>query len=236
MGSTDCDGKPTGTGKPVMNRFLENLSKRELEIRAETVLQKVWGGIIKDGPIDVEGILEMEFNLRLFIGRPEDIGQTEGVLGAIFFEQREVFVNEALLGAPGRYRFTLAHELGHWVLHQDVVDPIEYAWPFVPGKQHRGRRILCRAGESSPLERQANIFAAALLMPRWTFSNKVHAIAEDMGLVRSSSGYVAHEEGFARLIESLSSMFAVSRESAKYRLVELSLVSIGDHAQEHFVL
>ncbi len=50
-------------------------------------------------------------------------------------------------------RFTLAHEIGHWLLHPSVV-------------VHRERALdLTRTVRRSPIERDADLFAAELLMP-----------------------------------------------------------------------
>jgi Zn-dependent peptidase ImmA (M78 family) len=63
---------------------------------------------------------------------------------------------------PARRRFTIAHELGHWRLHRDVEE----------------RGVFCRAATIEPqdtrarpplppAEDEANVFAAAVLMPAW---------------------------------------------------------------------
>jgi Zn-dependent peptidase ImmA (M78 family) len=57
--------------------------------------------------------------------------------------------------APGRRRFTIAHELGHWYLHADRSSDGQYT-RFCRGPDLRGTR-----GE----EGEANQFASALLMP-----------------------------------------------------------------------
>lgn len=58
--------------------------------------------------------------------------------------------------AASRQRFTVAHELGHLLLHPDKKIP-------------EGGRILFRNGSYSPQEREANAFASELLMPTdWT--------------------------------------------------------------------
>jgi hypothetical protein len=64
--------------------------------------------------------------------------------------------------SPGRRRFTIAHELGHWRLH-------------CRGQRHARAAVYCRSEEiggdletlrmGSVREREANRFAAALLMP-----------------------------------------------------------------------
>ena len=61
---------------------------------------------------------------------------------------------------PPRRRFTIGHELGHWVMHRT-------------GQQ----ALFCRrttvdeAGErpERDIEEEASVFAAALLMPQWRF-------------------------------------------------------------------
>jgi Zn-dependent peptidase ImmA (M78 family) len=58
----------------------------------------------------------------------------------------------------GRFRFTLAHEVGHWQLHRHVhLRPQVSAQPA----------FLCRTSQSrARVEWQADYFAAALLLPR----------------------------------------------------------------------
>src|SRR5687768_11738442 len=57
--------------------------------------------------------------------------------------------------APTRQRFTIAHEIGHLVMH-----------PGKPMFIDRFVRVNWRNGESDQHEVQANAFAAELLMPR----------------------------------------------------------------------
>lgn len=56
---------------------------------------------------------------------------------------------------PRRQRFTLAHELAHFILHRDLIDT-----SLVDDTMYRG-------GLSDPMERQANKLAADILMPVW---------------------------------------------------------------------
>lgn len=60
--------------------------------------------------------------------------------------------------SAGRRRFTLSHEIGHWVCQCDE------------GRAPAPEPILCRAsdipsGVNTPHEREANNFAASLLLP-----------------------------------------------------------------------
>jgi Zn-dependent peptidase ImmA (M78 family) len=94
-------------------------------------------------------------------------------------------------GEPApRRRFTLAHEVGHWVCQV---------------LEGRGAPVMCRAdvvgvGEGKALEREANVFAAELLMPE--------------ELVR---------ERFDGVVETAAAMFRVSEEAICWRLYNLRL-------------
>jgi predicted transcriptional regulator len=95
--------------------------------------------------------------------------------------------------APARQRFTLAHELGHWVCQV---------------KEGHEAPVYCRAADVAPtadraLEREANVFAAELLMPE----SPVRAEWE-----RAASA------------EELAGWFGVSDEAMGWRLYNLGVV------------
>jgi Zn-dependent peptidase ImmA (M78 family) len=101
-------------------------------------------------------------------------GDEMGVSGLLVPAERRVLVNAA--ESPARRRFTLAHEVGHWVCQ--VLEG--HAAP-----------IYCRAeevgvGEGKALEREANVFAAELVMPkravREVFDGSAEACAETFGV------------------------------------------------------
>jgi len=87
--------------------------------------------------------------LGLAVGERDDLE----VSGMLLPAERQIWLNAN--EPPARQRFTLAHELGHWVCQH-------LAGRTVP--------VFCRAaevgvGEGRLLEREANVFAAELLMP-----------------------------------------------------------------------
>lgn len=90
---------------------------------------------------------------------------------------------------PRRKRFTLAHEIAHYILHRDLIGD---------GITDRG---LYRSRLSDTVERQANRYAANLLMPA--------------ALVRASWW-----EG-DRSLSGMAARFNVSEEAARIRLKEL---------------
>jgi Zn-dependent peptidase ImmA (M78 family) len=64
---------------------------------------------------------------------------------------------------PGRRRFAIAHELGHWELHKKQSHLLACT----------DEDLLARYG-ASPLEVEASVFAGALLMPEHLFLNRVN--------------------------------------------------------------
>lgn len=134
-------------------------------------------------PVDIEGLvfdyLYPEHGVAFFNDQPLDAEGRQGVLGVTYPFQNEIHVDEQLAdeGHTGRYRFTVAHEIGHWVLHRPL---------FVDGQ--RAREATGRGGDEPslvtlerdvfgredddggepdyrPEEWQANVFAIWLLLP-----------------------------------------------------------------------
>jgi hypothetical protein len=143
----------------------------ELEQHAETVLGEVpvwiWDG--RALPIPVEEIAGSCHSLLVrdvaemssAPGAPE-LAPGQQLSGLLLADRREIWVNAAEAREwPGRRRFTIGHELGHWCLHRR------------PGQVS----LFCRHGQVEPTEKaetdpehlstegEANVFAAALTMP-----------------------------------------------------------------------
>jgi hypothetical protein len=91
-------------------------------------------------------------DLRLLDGAPKDLGRISGLLdpGAqtIWIDRAEAARSDA------RRRFTIAHEIGHWILHTNNGRE--------PAKLHCRPADLRRRDHR---EGEANMFASALLMP-----------------------------------------------------------------------
>ncbi len=142
-----------------------------IEQRAEETLAQVpswiWDG--ESLPIPVEAIADSCF--QLLVRDVEDMSAAPGcpeveegqsLSGLLLASSGEIWVNAAEAREwPPRRRFTIGHELGHWVMHRT-------------GQQ----ALFCRRGTVAPedevadtrpplpvTEEEANAFAAALLMP-----------------------------------------------------------------------
>jgi hypothetical protein len=85
------------------------------------------------------------------------------VLGMLDPSNARVILNELHFDDfeenPGLCRYTLGHEIGHWLFHADAARSGTLSL-------FEGGRIWCRNGSKDPAERQAEMFSARLLMPR----------------------------------------------------------------------
>lgn len=103
---------------------------------------------------------------------------SEGVSGLCDFNSARIYVNK--YDSVVRQTFTMAHELGHWLLHREIFlkDPDRY--PVLPRFSDPNR--------SDPLEKEANKFAACLLVPERLLKPvrgaPVSALAKSFGVSR----------------------------------------------------
>lgn len=117
------------------------------------------------------------------------------VSGVIELEQGRPAISYNEADVPVRQRFTIAHEIGHYVLgHLNAGTP-----------RFRDPATNFSSAADSNDERQANRFAADLLMP-----------AETVQYAITKREY--------RGIAKLAALFGVSQVAMKYRLVQLGLI------------
>lgn len=147
-------------------------------IRAEEAAIKVLSEKWDDQyPVNVDEIAEqMNIDIR-YVNLPT------GTAGLIIKSPHEcrpiIFLDKDL--TPQRRRFTIAHEIGHYVEHVSVngIDsgvPLWYDDPKLQSEEIRAARRPTQNGEpdTTVSEIFADAFAHALLMPAWevkTFSN-----------------------------------------------------------------
>lgn len=152
---------------------------------AADVLREFWDGNLPVRP----DLIAMRQGIEVLEAPMSDSGQIQRSLDGTF----RIIVNSS--ESSTRNRFTIAHELGHYNLgHMD------------------GETTLCRDGPedySTPnphvREREANDFAARLLMP------------EDA--IRYVLGH-----GHATSVQELKAMFGVSEVAMRFRLKNLGLL------------
>jgi Zn-dependent peptidase ImmA (M78 family) len=163
-----------------MAKFVPYLSEDEIERDATSLLAEYAQkrGVVIAPPIPIDDIVEKHLKLgvefddthRLF-GVPRAPEGDADILGAIFFDERRIVIDESLdpeenSFKEGRYRFTLAHEGGgHWRLHRPLFakDPAQVSLFGAPTPHS----VVCRSSQDKErVEWQANFYASCLLMPK----------------------------------------------------------------------
>ncbi len=118
----------------------------------EKVQRQVSELIRKNGvtrpPVPVESIAE-NLGIEIRFEAAED-----DLSGALIRKPKEVVIGVNSAHHPNRQRFTIAHEIGHFILHKGIKLHVDEDF-----------RVNLRDGSANWEEIEANAFAAELLMP-----------------------------------------------------------------------
>ncbi len=193
-----------------------DLSAESIEDRADTLRLEysAWAGTDASKPVSVEVVAEQYLGYEIDIS-DSGMFSNPDCMGGILFESKTITVNAAVAEHEGRYNFTLAHEIGHHALHRAH---------YLRNKQPRGEQVICREVGSKPLiERQADRFAAALLMP----AEQVKSVYEILlaGSQPADKPSTGQLRGIAARVLEIGGFSHVSNTAMVNRLIDLGLVS-----------
>jgi len=172
----------------VIRRKKRKVSESPVAKSVATVLEDARNAGLQLLPFDVEGLLDLYGilvsyeNMDDLSGYVEKRGST-WVLGVNLYHSRR------------RKRFTMAHELGHICLHAQVLE----------GQKRREEQIFFRSKLTNDIEKEANMFASNLLIPKDLLFAQIN-------------------DGKKRLSE-LSDIFDVSLDAMRYKAYKLGLIS-----------
>lgn len=164
----------------------------KIEFAAEQVLNQLKLNVV---PVPVE---EVASKLNIKIGREP----SEDFSGLLIRKDGIALIGVNSTESHVRQRFTVAHELGHYFLHPKQDSFVDYR------DNNTNKKEMMR----SPRERQANAFAAALLMPRSKIVKDVKTLFKQ--------GIDLED------ISELAEKYEVSDEAMKYRLMNLHLIRL----------
>lgn len=178
------------------------LSKRDIDNESVVFLKENSpNSLQKLGMLDLESIAELKLGLKIEYQKLDEDGELLGM--TIFktgyvdvfdenntickkkFEKGTIVLNEMLINnlkLQGRYQFTLAHEIGHWILHRKefIEDQNQINLFNIVANTTENNYIKCLnrdvvynkvvasklKTDLDWLEWQANYFGASILMPR----------------------------------------------------------------------
>jgi Zn-dependent peptidase ImmA (M78 family) len=131
-------------------------------------------------PFPYENISDVKNDVEILFG-DFDEESLISISGVIFYKEPEnsfkIMINS--VKSKTRQNFTIAHELGHYFLHQDV---LKSAKVIVDDDNYvENKRVLYSTEDiknRDQIEFEANFFAAALLMPKNLVSDAWNRIAD----------------------------------------------------------
>lgn len=124
---------------------------KQAHIAASQILESMF---VSEPPVDTDAIAQ-ELGLTIFEMKMPD--KLKNVAGFLDYEEMEIVVNQD--DHKVKQNFTVAHEIGHFVLHKDQIEnnPGIYK-ALLRSEQYDG---------NEEFEKQANAFAVELLAPKY---------------------------------------------------------------------
>ena len=210
------------------------LADPQIERATMELLRKYakWKGAPARPPIPVDAITEGLLGLTLTVGDLRGRLGKNDVLGATWFDDAHVMVDSTLEGSEGRFSFTLAHEIGHWVLHRPIVEMEKVTVPLFAREPDMkpSAAVVCRDGQRDPAEIQADKFAARLLMPAAEVRAAVKLVTTTPVLIerleerRKAGELVSELRSLAAQVIERGQFSNVSNQAMQIRLVDLKVV------------
>lgn len=164
-------------------KILEEYSISNIPIPVDRIAKKL-GAIIRYSPMD-----------------------NEELSGMIFVKNGIPIIGINALHHPNRQRFTIAHELGHLVLHRDEIEREVHVDTKFLGLMRDQKS----AEGIDDIEIEANSFASELLMPLNIINQVIDEVVGDQVLDIESDP----------LLDKIASKFKVSRQAMQLRIMVL---------------
>lgn len=149
-------------------------------------------------PIKIEEIVK---SLEITIKRYEFNEDVSGVL--VIDENGQAIIGYNPNESESRKRFSIAHELGHYILHSNKSKGI-----FIDKLMFR-KNIKLYSKKEEKIEAEANYFAANLLMPKSLLLEEIKKL----------DSYADDDQNIGRL----ATIFNVSISAMTYRLINLGI-------------
>lgn len=224
------------------------LSEQQIERDAHDLLEAYFHVLGKpiQIPVPAEDVLELHLGLSLDFDDLQAVLGIPDVLGALWADRREVFIDQSLEPEEhpemeGRYHFSVGHEIGHWRLHRQYLTNAAGQLAMFTDSQPEPT-VICRASQSKErIEWQADWFSSCFLMPRQCV---LDVWSGRFGSLKPFVYVGMAEQNWTRLtvrgtkpigIESVARefalMFRVSIQAMGIRLQNLGLLRI-DHPAE----
>ncbi len=166
-------------------------------------------------PVPIEHIIEV--CLEMSIAPIKGLLQSEHIDAFLSRDCTIIYIDEDhYLNQSNRSRFTLAHEVGHYVMHQSVIKKIHSI-------QDWKHYILGESTQRAMLENEANHFAGCLLMPQPDILDAYYEYEEMAYRQFMDAGMQLPDRKrlIAYIANKIAKKFEVSEKAAEIRLSKM---------------
>jgi Zn-dependent peptidase ImmA (M78 family) len=186
-------------------------------------------------PIDIEVIAEFDLGLNIFpFPHLQKMFDVEGFLSG---DLTTIYVDEFIYyERPTRYRFSIAHEIGHYVLHSDLMINIH------PQNVSDWKGFVLGIDDDTYgwLEYQAYTFAAAVLMPRSElqehFAHETKLLQPKIDVIKAKGLSIENSQDYIvnAIATNLVGVFDVSSDALTKRIsneIQRGHMSLNNHKE-----
>lgn len=193
--------------------------------KLNSIVEKLFRKDVYDGSVlnfdKLTKLLEPEYNVTF----EYDVVGKEGYLGKIEFNPLSIKISNSARVDRNRWRFTLAHEIGHLILHSNLLKH------RLTEKRDDENSLFIKYSSSNKhserLEVQANLFASYLLLPENILLPRMGRIFKEYRIHRKQlylDRQPVNQAEVFDILNVLSKEFEVSMEAIKLRLIKLDLL------------
>ena len=195
---------------------LPTYSRADIERIAAAKLQEAFPKSLSI-PVDIDLVAEKQPTVD-FISLLPELQNKFNVVAVVYGKPTKTcdIILDANTNSFNRPRanFSVAHELGHIILHEELY----LACHSIEESVELSNRINEHYGR---IERDANYFAGAILIPRKTIFGNTEKIYE--GILRGLAGDMNWDNIIPLLISSLANRYQVSVQTMRIRLEQLKI-------------
>lgn len=183
--------------------------RRARYTRIERIVDVLLSSAPAGPPVAIERMVR-EHGIDL---RRGDLGEVSGLLVR---DGQGTVIGVNSTQSPVRQRFTIAHEFGHYMLHDEISEHVDHAYSVGrrPATEQAEPRVYFRSEASSQAtdveEIEANFFAASLLMPRAMLDsrNAVAAMDDDRAVRQLARDFNVSQHAMSLRLANVYRQFA----------------------------
>jgi len=215
------------------SKYIPYLGQEDIERRVSRILDYFKLDIRNKHQILLTPLCEfLNTNNNIKFIFDENLGKNPNgldILGKITFNPNKIYVSNTLEYSSPRWRFTLAHEIGHFLLHRKSFNEL-FSSDYYDTDESLTWGSLNKT-LNYRIEWQANSFASSLLLPRDLIISVVIDSLKELGVNKFGHGLIYLDDQkdniytYQQILFFIKREFNVSLQAINYRLAQLKILN-----------